>query len=126
MIARLLQDERGAAAVEAAFVLPILFVMLFAMMEFGRMTWTSAALNYAVQETARCLSVRPDLCGDDTQTKRYAAARLAAAAIPASAVAFTISTPACGKQVRGEVTYSFLAYRVAPAMPKLAAQVCRP
>jgi Flp pilus assembly protein TadG len=126
MMSRLLQDRRGAVALEAAFVLPILFAMLLGMMEFGRMTWTSAALNYAVQEAARCASVRADVCKDAVTTRNYATQRFMAMYIPAASVAFTFTTPACGKQVRGEVAHSFLVTRVVPAAPKIAAQVCRP
>ena len=124
MIRRLCRDRRGGVAVETALLLPVLLLALLGTMEFGRMAWTQAALTYAVQETARCASVRPALCGTATLAQAFAAQRVAALHVPASA--FTVTTPACGWQVRGEVTHGFILYTLAPAAPKIAAQVCRP
>jgi Flp pilus assembly protein TadG len=124
MIRALLRDRRGGVAVEIALLLPTLMLALLGTMEFGRMAWTQAALTYAVQETARCASVRPTLCGTAALAQTFAAQRVAALGIQASA--FTVTNPACGWQVRGEVTHGFILYALVPTAPKIAAQVCRP
>lgn len=50
---RLGRDDRGAAAVEAAIVLPILFTLTIGGIEIGRALSVQAAIRHAVQETAR-------------------------------------------------------------------------
>jgi Flp pilus assembly protein TadG len=43
----------GSTAVEFAIVAPILFVLMFAIMEFGRAWWTNNSLQYAVEQASR-------------------------------------------------------------------------
>ena len=45
--------ESGAAAVEFAFMAPIFLVVLFGLIEFGRLYWLDASLRYAVEEVGR-------------------------------------------------------------------------
>ncbi|MDP8245602.1 MAG: TadE/TadG family type IV pilus assembly protein [Candidatus Hinthialibacter antarcticus] len=47
------QGERGSATVEFALVLPILMLMLFGIIEFGRVLSVQHLLNTAVREGAR-------------------------------------------------------------------------
>lgn len=60
---RITREERGAALVEFAFVLPILLLLLLGLADFGR------ALNYSIDEThlaneaARVVVVNQDLAG---------------------------------------------------------------
>jgi Flp pilus assembly protein TadG len=117
-------SRSGATAVEMAFILPLLLLVLLSIMEFGRLAWTRTALEFAVQEASRCGSVRPDICGSAAQIANYAASRVTAANIPASA--FSVSDQACGKRVRAEFAYRFVAYSVFKVAPLLTAQVCRP
>ena len=125
---RLLRDRRGNAAVESAFVLPLLLLLLLGLVEVGRLGWARASLDFTVQEAARCAAVRTDICGTPEATRQYAAGRLAALNVPASA--FTV-TPglACGVRVRASYVYRFLTVRmVADAFggaPTLTAEVCR-
>lgn len=49
--------ERGAALVEAAFLAPVFFLMLFAVFEFGFLVRNSLATTNASQEGARAASV---------------------------------------------------------------------
>lgn len=72
--------DRGAAAVELALVLPVLLLLLFGIIDFGRMLNAQITLTEATREGARAASLGFD-----------AAARLGAAAngIPLSAVAVT-------------------------------------
>ena len=52
------RDERGAAAVEFALVLPILLVLAFGIIDFGRLLYTYNNLTSAVREGARFASVQ--------------------------------------------------------------------
>lgn len=117
-----LRDRSGSAAVEAAFVLPALLAVLMGTIEVGRMAWTKAALTYAVQDAARCAAVRKTTCPDAALTQAFAAERVTALNIPASA--FTFTEPSCGKQVAAEVTHGFLLYKLAPSAPAITARAC--
>ncbi|GAA0231230.1 TadE family protein [Cryptosporangium japonicum] len=46
-------DDRGAAAIELAIILPILLVMIFGIIDFGRIINTQMALTEASREAAR-------------------------------------------------------------------------
>jgi Flp pilus assembly protein TadG len=113
VVRRLCRDRAGAAAVELALVLPALLAMLLVIIEVGRMAWTKAALTYAVEEAARCASVRPATCANATAIKQFAADQVGSLNIAADK--FTYTTPACGNQVAAEIREGFLLYDVAPS-----------
>lgn len=129
---RLARCRRGAAAVEAAFALPLLVLMLTGLVEGGRLAWTRTSLEFAVQEAARqgaldlsrCTSGGADPCGALANARNVAAAKASAAGVPASA--FTVaSDPACGVRVRAAHRFRFVAAGFVGAAPTLAAEVCR-
>jgi Flp pilus assembly protein TadG len=123
--ARLIQDNSGAALIESALVLPVLFAVLFGTIECGRLMWTQLALNYAVEEAARCAEVTPEVCKDNPKTAAYAQSRAEPLKLPAGAV--TVSSQACGTQVAASLTYQpTLGSLVFKTAPVLKAQVCRP
>lgn len=49
--------DRGAAAVEAALLLPLLLLIIFAIIDFGRMLNAQISLTEAARETARASSI---------------------------------------------------------------------
>ena len=51
-------DQRGAAAVEFALIASLLFVVLFGIIEFGRLFSELEVLNSAAREGARVAAVR--------------------------------------------------------------------
>ena len=55
-----LRNERGAAAVEFALVLPLLVLLVFGIVEFGRAYNAKVTLTHAVREGARALAVGED------------------------------------------------------------------
>lgn len=57
---RLLRDERGAATLEFAIVVPVLLTLLLAIIDFGRLMFTVASLAAAVREGARHAAVLVD------------------------------------------------------------------
>jgi Flp pilus assembly protein TadG len=59
------RDERGAAAVEFALVLPILVVLAFGIIDFGRLLYTYNNLTSAVREGARFAAVQTEANVDD-------------------------------------------------------------
>jgi Flp pilus assembly protein TadG len=114
--------REGATALEFALVAPVLFTILFGVVEFSRLMWTQSALHFAVEAAARCASVTPGVCGTSAQIQTYAAAEVSALNIPASA--FTPSAPACGHQVIAAFGFQFVASGLFPFTPTLTAQAC--
>ena len=51
------RDELGAAVVEFALVVPVLFLIIFAVIDFGRALWTLNVISSGVREGARAAAV---------------------------------------------------------------------
>ena len=56
--------DRGAAAVEFALVLPLLFVILFGVVEYGFNLFQMQAAQSTIRETARWVALGIDGCDD--------------------------------------------------------------
>lgn len=56
---RALRHQHGAAAVELAFLLPVLLLIFAGIVEFGRTFWYYDALAKATRDGARTLSIEP-------------------------------------------------------------------
>jgi hypothetical protein len=54
----------GASAVEFALVAPVFLLMLFGMIEFARLFWTTHALHETALATARCMGIPQLECED--------------------------------------------------------------
>lgn len=52
-----MRSEKGQAAVEFALVLPILLMLIFGIIDFGRVLYTKSALTSLSQEAARHASI---------------------------------------------------------------------
>jgi len=59
------RGQRGQAMVEFALVAPIFFLLLFAVIDFGRYVYTANGLNEAAREAARIgsVAIRPECTG---------------------------------------------------------------
>lgn len=55
------RDDHGAAVVEFALVVPVLFLIIFAVIDFGRALWTLNVISSGVREGARAAAVEPDV-----------------------------------------------------------------
>jgi len=55
-----LHDERGASAVEFAFIVPLLIVLVLGIAEFGRAFQVSGTLSAAAREGARVMALQND------------------------------------------------------------------
>ncbi len=51
------KDERGAAAVEFALVAVPLLLVLFGIIEYGRLQWTRSAMESVANSGARCIGI---------------------------------------------------------------------
>jgi Flp pilus assembly protein TadG len=57
---RRLRDERGASAVEFAFIVPLLIVLVLGIAEFGRAFQVQATLSAAAREGVRVMALHND------------------------------------------------------------------
>lgn len=73
---RLLRED-GAAAIEFALVLPLLLILVFGIIDFGRLLYTANTLTSAVREGARFASVQETL--DEAQVRTHMAPYLSVA-----------------------------------------------
>jgi Flp pilus assembly protein TadG len=54
---RKLGSEKGSVAVEMAILLPVLILVLFGIMEFGRALNTQATITHAARESVRVMAI---------------------------------------------------------------------
>jgi Flp pilus assembly protein TadG len=101
---RILRDGRGSAAVEFAIVGPVFLAMTVGMIYTCLMLFSMGSLQYAVEEGARCASVKTLVCTSATATQTYAASVYYG---PFTAPTFTSTNATCGHQVSGSTTFSF-------------------
>lgn len=59
MIRKLHRDDRGVAAVEAAFVIPVLFVFIYGIFQLGAVFAANAIMQSALGEGARYATIWP-------------------------------------------------------------------
>jgi len=102
---RLLAARSGNTAVEFAIILPVFLSVFVGIMEFGRMMWTKNALNYAVEEAARCAAINATLCGTQALVQSYSVSH---SGYTFASADFTLSTPSCGTQVSATHAFDFI------------------
>lgn len=94
------RDQAGASAVEFALVFPIFAGLLFLLMNVCVALWAEAALNFAVDQAARCMSVQPGVC----DTAAHAISQHPYLG-PTISPAFTSTVVSCGHRVSGTGIY---------------------
>jgi len=119
---RALFDRAGATAVEFAILGPLLLVLLIGIIEFGRMLWVENALQYAVAQAARCMTVDTSVCGSTRETQDFAASS-SGMSFPTSI--FLVGPAACGNKVTASYPFTFAA-GLFPYAITLDAQSCYP
>jgi hypothetical protein len=68
--------------------------------------WSAGTLDFAVEEAARCASVDATNCGATANIQGVAVGK--AMGLSMSASDFTVTSPACGKQVAATYIFHFL------------------
>ncbi len=120
------RDRLGTTAIEFALLAPVLFSLILGAIEFGRFLWTVEALNYSVEEAARCGLINPDgNCATTTAVQTFAANASPQLKFPTST--FTVTPAAtCGYQVSASYSYKFFVSGLFPYTPTITAQTCFP
>jgi Flp pilus assembly protein TadG len=117
-----LLDASGTSAIEFAFVGPVFLMLVVGMMYGCMMIYSLASLHYAVEEGARCASVKATVCTNSTTIIAYTQTAYNG---PAVVPTFTYATPACGKAVTGTASFAFNMGLASWSVP-LTATACYP
>jgi Flp pilus assembly protein TadG len=119
-LTRLAGDTRGSTSVELAITVPLFMMLTFGIIEAGWMMWDLVGLQHGVEMAARCASVRTmqydgtmTTCADvntgvvnQSNVKSFASQQ--SYGVNPGTSTFTVSTPACGKQVSASYSFNFL------------------
>jgi Flp pilus assembly protein TadG len=118
----LLASETGTTALEFALVAPVFlslvigtFTLCFGLLLIG-------SLHYAVEDAARCASVKTTICSDATSTIAYAQSRYFG---PNVSPTFTYAAAACGNSVSASASYSMDVFYKTYTIP-ISATACFP
>ena len=117
-----LQDTAGASAAEFALVFPVLAILLIGTLHLCIMVYANSTLQFAVDDAARCESVKTTICPDAGSTQTHAATTFGFANLTPN---FVASNLPCGYQVVGTATYALNAVVTTISVP-LSATSCFP
>jgi len=96
-------DERGTTAIEFAIVGPVFIMLLIGILYLCMCLAVVGSMHYAVEEGARCASVKTTVCTDQSSTMSYTQNHYFG---PSSLPTFTYnSAAACGHSVTGTINY---------------------
>src|SRR4051794_24959651 len=96
-------DRQGTTAVEFAIVAPVLIALLVGTIALCVGLFLIGSLHYAVEEGARCASVKTTICSDAATTVTYAQNHYFG---PNVSPTFTYAAAACGNSVSASINYS--------------------
>jgi Flp pilus assembly protein TadG len=96
-------DARGTTAVEFAIVAPVFIALLIGTIAVCIGLFLIGSLHFAVEDGARCASVKTTICSDAATTVAYTQSRYFG---PDVSPTFTYATAACGNSVSASINYS--------------------
>ena len=97
-------DERGTTAIEFAILAPVFISLIIGTLYLCTILFTVGSMHFAVEDGARCASVKTAVCADSATTIAYARSRYWG---PLVAPVFTYALAACGNSVSASVNYVF-------------------
>jgi Flp pilus assembly protein TadG len=115
-------DPAGISAVEFALLVPVLCALTIGAIQMCMVVYANASLQFAVDDAARCASVKTTICTSTTTTQSHAAATFGFSAL---SPVFTASTGTCGNEVVGTVSYTINAVVTTVTVP-MSASSCFP
>jgi Flp pilus assembly pilin Flp len=96
-------DERGTTAIEFAIVGPVFIMLLIGILYLCMCLAVVGSMHFAVEEGARCASVKTTVCTDQTSTVSYTQNHYFG---PGTLPTFTYNAvAACGHSVTGTINY---------------------
>lgn len=96
-------DQQGTTAVEFAIIAPVFIALIVGTLALCVALFLIGSLHYAVQESARCASVKTTICSDSATTIAYAQSHYFG---PDMSPTFTYAAATCGSSVRASISYS--------------------
>lgn len=123
---RFCRNIDGTTAVEFAITAPIFFMVIFGIIECGRLMWTQLGLQHGVEAAARCASINKVACPTPNDIKLFAVQQSYGIDVPVAT--FTTSVPGngCGNQVNASYTYQYVSTYFGTPSVTLTAQACFP
>jgi Flp pilus assembly protein TadG len=103
LLKSLRRDQQGTTAVEFALIAPVLILLLIGTMAVCLALFLVGSLHFAVEDGARCASVKTTICADAATTIAYTQSRYFG---PNVSPTFTYAAATCGNSVTGSITYS--------------------
>ncbi len=104
LLKSLRRDQQGTTAVEFGIIAPVLIALLVGTMALCVALFLIGSLHFAVEDGARCASLKTTICSDAATTIAYTQSRY----LGPSGVSptFTYAAAACGNSVSASITYS--------------------
>jgi Flp pilus assembly protein TadG len=96
-------NDQGTTAVEFAIVAPVFIALLIGTLTLCVGLFLIGSLHYAVEEGARCASVKTTICSNAATTVAYAQNHYFG---PNVSPTFTFAAAACGNSVSASINYS--------------------
>ena len=103
LLKSLRRDQQGTTAVEFAIIAPVFIALLIGTMVLCVALLLVGSLHFAVEDGARCASVKTTICSDAATTVAYTQSRYFG---PAVSPTFTYAAAACGNSVSASISYS--------------------
>jgi Flp pilus assembly pilin Flp len=97
------RDQQGTTAVEFAIVAPVFIALLIGTLALCIALFLIGSLHFAVEDAARCHSVKTAICADAATTVAYAQSHYYG---PNVSPTFTYAAAACGSSVSASISYS--------------------
>ena len=115
-------SNSGATAVEFALIAPILILLIVGIFYLCAALFIAGSMSYAVEEGARCASVKTLICPDASATISYTQSRYFALGAPPT---FTFAAAPCGNAVSASIKYVMNLGLTSITVP-LSATACYP
>ncbi|MGG2025715.1 TadE/TadG family type IV pilus assembly protein [Gottfriedia sp. S16(2024)] len=96
-----MKSEKGQSLVEFALVVPVLILLLFGILDFGRVYYTYLTLDHAGREAARTASIGKD----DATIKGVAISDAAGIKLTSDKITISPGTRSSGDNVTVTITY---------------------
>jgi Flp pilus assembly protein TadG len=97
------KNEEGTTAVEFAIIAPIFILLVLGIIGVCFALFLVGSLHFAVEDGARCASVKTLICQDSATTVAYTQTRYLG---PNVSPTFSATTAPCGNTVTGTVSYT--------------------
>lgn len=103
LLKSIFRNQEGTSAVEFAIIAPVFLLLILGTIGLCFALFLVGSLHFAVEDGARCASVKTTICSDSATTIAYTQSRYLG---PNVSPTFTSAVLACGQSVSASVSYS--------------------